>query len=128
MVLIHATARATAPSGAVCLSGDGSPPCITSGVFCPSVKPVAPDMPLGAVRSETFTQAEFVGRFHLVRLVVSERHDRTARQSGSPLIVLREARSLSQFARLEKQICASGVKSIGLSSAPAGTTSMPTSA
>ncbi len=44
-------------------------------------------------------------------------------QPGSPSIFSMEAKSLSQFARLEQQICALGRMSIGLSSDPAGTTS-----
>lgn len=48
-------------------------------------------------------------------------------QPGSPSILSMEARSLSQFARLEQQICALGRMSIRLSIDPAGTTSKPTS-
>lgn len=48
-------------------------------------------------------------------------------QPGSPSILSMEARSLSQSARLEKQICALGRMSIRLSSDPAGTTSKPRS-
>ncbi len=48
-------------------------------------------------------------------------------QPGSPSILSMEARSLSQFARLEQQICALGSMSIRLSSDPAGTTIEPIS-
>lgn len=48
-------------------------------------------------------------------------------QPGSPSILSMEVRSLSQFARLEQQICALGRMSIGLSIDPAGTTSKPIS-
>lgn len=48
-------------------------------------------------------------------------------QPGSPSILWMEARSLSQFARLEQQICALGRMSMWLSIDPAGTTSKPSS-
>ena len=48
-------------------------------------------------------------------------------QPGSPSILGVEAKSLSQFARLEQQICALGRISIRLSSDPAGTTIKPIS-
>ncbi|KZZ03568.1 hypothetical protein A3747_11225 [Sulfitobacter sp. HI0076] len=48
-------------------------------------------------------------------------------QQGSPSILSMEAKSLSQLARLEQQICALGRMSIRLSIDPAGTTSKPTS-
>lgn len=48
-------------------------------------------------------------------------------QPGSPSILSMEARSLSQFARLEQQICAFGRMSNWQSSDPAGTTSKPIS-
>ncbi len=49
-------------------------------------------------------------------------------QPGSPSILWMESRSLSQSARLAWEMCALGRISIGLSSDPAGTTSMPSSA
>lgn len=48
-------------------------------------------------------------------------------QPGSPSILSMEARSWSQFARLEQQICAFGRMSNWPSSDPAGTTSKPIS-
>jgi hypothetical protein len=48
-------------------------------------------------------------------------------QPGSPSTLVIEAKSLSQFARLEQQICAFGRMSNWLSSDPAGTISKPIS-
>ncbi len=71
--------------------------------------------------------AHWLANFALARAVEFDCIISTTVQPGSPSILGMELRSLSQSARLEQQICASGRMSIGLSSDPAGTTSKPTS-